>query len=122
MKGLLRLARALYLASQLKWAQRMSHTPGPWIIDLENDIYITVHAEHRDICDMTVDFGDVAEAEANASLIAAAPEMLRALEAAREFISNGVEFGYIWMPEDGDPALETSGIIEAAIRKARGGE
>ena len=115
----------------------MSHTPGPWkfevvedtgsflgckwldggggssVIDLSDEW--TGYPENGEDLQMTISKDD-------AALIAAAPDMLRALEAARKFISNGVEFGYIWMPEDGDPALETSGIIEAAIRKARGEE
>lgn len=84
----------------------MSHTPGPWFLDLENDRYITVHAEHRDICDMTTDFGDVAEAEANGRLVAAAPEMLEALE---------------WLSLHSFTA-QNSPQVQSAIRKARGEE
>jgi hypothetical protein len=62
------------------------------------------------------------ERVANARLIAAAPELLEALEAARQFIRNGIELGYITMPDAGTPdsAHDTLPMIEAAIAKARG--
>jgi hypothetical protein len=43
---------------------------------------------------------------------------LQALEAAQRFIRNGVEFGYIRMPDADtpDPAHRTPGLIDAAIR------
>lgn len=43
---------------------------------------------------------------------------LDALEAARRFIRNGIEFGYIRMPDADkpDPAHRTPGMIDAAIR------
>lgn len=43
---------------------------------------------------------------------------LDALEAARRFIRNGIEFGYIRMPDayKPDPAHRTPGMIDAAIR------
>ena len=53
---------------------------------------------------------------ANARLIAAAPELLAALEAAREFITDGMAMGFVGMPED-ETVLE---VIEAAISKANG--
>ena len=51
-----------------------------------------------------------------------APELLAALEEAKQFIQNGIEYGYINMPEkrDHDSATETPGKIEAAISKAKG--
>jgi len=39
-----------------------------------------------------------------------------ALEAAQQFIRNGVELGYIRMPNHPDPALETLPKIEAALK------
>ncbi|WP_241134077.1 hypothetical protein [Achromobacter insuavis] len=43
---------------------------------------------------------------------------LEALEAARQFIGNGIELGYIRMPDADtpDPAHRTPGLIDAAIR------
>ena len=49
-------------------------------------------------------------------------ELVEALEAAKQFIQNGIQYGYINMPDKdcGDSALETHAKIEAAIQKARG--
>ena len=62
------------------------HTPGPWEAAWESgdkDIYIGElgYADYRN-CFARVDYDDVdhAEAEANARLIAAAPELLEALD------------------------------------------
>lgn len=60
--------------------------------------------------------------KANANIITAAPEMYEALERANVFITNGIKFGYIRMPdlECGDSAWETPEIIRKALAKARG--
>ena len=42
-------------------------------------------------------------------------QMRKALELARQFIVNGVEFGYIRMPSGDDPANDTLPAIEAAL-------
>ena len=49
-------------------------------------------------------------------------ELLEALEAAKQFIQNGIQYGYISMPDKdcGDSAFETPAKIEAAIQKTRG--
>lgn len=49
-------------------------------------------------------------------ILDAAPELLAALEAAREFIIDGMAMGFVGMPEDED-VLE---VIEKAISKAKG--
>ena len=65
--------------------------------------------------------GDSLETEAaNARLMAASKQMLQALKRARQFIINGVECGYVRMPEPGDTALDTLPAIEAALAKAEG--
>lgn len=57
-----------------------------------------------------------------ARLIAAAPEMAKALKAARQFIMNGIEFGYIRMPqpETPDSAHDTLPMIDAVLAKIGG--
>jgi len=56
---------------------------------------------------------------ANAQLISAAPEMFEALRRADMFITNGVELGFITLPDaHEDPATETLNLIKAAIAKA----
>ena len=54
-------------------------------------------------------------------MMAAAPELLDALDEAKQFIQNGIQYGYINMPDKdcGDSAIETPAKIEAAIQKAR---
>lgn len=51
-------------------------------------------------------------------------EMLAALKRAEQFISNGVEFGYVTMPDADtpDPAHETLPLIRCAIARAETGE
>jgi hypothetical protein len=57
----------------------------------------------------------------DARLIAAAPELADACEAARAFISNGIKFGFIRMPEtESDPVHTTLAKIFAALAKAKG--
>lgn len=45
--------------------------------------------------------------------------LVAALRAARQFIRNGCEFGYIRMPERPDSALDTLPLIEAALADAK---
>lgn len=45
-------------------------------------------------------------------------ELLEALKLARDFIRNGIEYGYIDTPSQGSPEAQTLGIIVDAIRKA----
>lgn len=56
------------------------------------------------------------------AMLSAAPpsprsEMREALEAARQFIVNGVELGYIHIPKN-DPAEHTLGKINAALKES----
>lgn len=46
-------------------------------------------------------------------------ETLKALEIAWQFIHNGIETGFICLPDAPDPAVETPEIIQKAIRMAR---
>ncbi len=79
-----------------------AHTPGPWRWERDHDneshvirmasaiecryLYKSLHLLTYDhgVCD---DDSDFAEAEANASLIAAAPEMFAELRAARDLLA-----------------------------------
>jgi hypothetical protein len=56
------------------------------------------------------------------NLIAAAPDLYAACVAAGEFIRNGIEFGYIRMPDSDTPdrAHGTLPMLRAAIAKAEG--
>ena len=62
----------------------MTHTPGPWVALLEGDWGLwSIEHEHSDSDD--VDWiCDVHSSEANAALIAAAPDLLKACESIME--------------------------------------
>lgn len=94
-----------------------AHTPGPWYTSPQQG-YVRYEGVHGpNICGMDAFGGPAEEAFANARLIAAAPEMLEALEAivAEADQSNGGKGArlpiVIYMKE----------LAEAAITKARGG-
>lgn len=61
----------------------------------------------------------VIENENDADLISASPNMAKALISAKQFINNGIEYGYINLPETGDSALEIIDIINKALIKAK---
>lgn len=87
----------------------MSHTPGPWRRYRDRTGRVSkIEGRGRRVC--TFQPSDL-NAEANASLIAAAPEMLEALEAMVEMVEmNGLGKRY---------ALD---LAASAIAKARGEE
>lgn len=84
------------------------HTPAPWMVEPINNgefFHITTHEDH--------DFTVIAETpfgsnEADARLIATAPEMLDALQDAEEFI------------ESVDPTSFTLAFVREVIAKATG--
>jgi hypothetical protein len=51
----------------------------------------------------------------SAELEAKVGELEQALRKAKEFIENGIEFGFIRMPDEGDSAHETLPMIRAAL-------
>ena len=60
------------------------HTPGPWVVDPCWDILGNTDDGNGMVCQITTDAVPRAEAEANARLIAAAPDLLEALRAIIE--------------------------------------
>lgn len=61
--------------------QQVKHTPGPWYVQPEQDGAFTIWANELQLGEVTPDdMGDKLPAQANAALIAAAPDMLAALE------------------------------------------
>ena len=87
------------------------HTPGPWKIDEAENLPLAIIQDNEDgigICE--IEFPGSTEAYANAYLIAAAPELLKALEMAVRFMQD----------EDLDEALSGEfEIFTDAIAKAR---
>jgi hypothetical protein len=90
----------------------MRHTPGPWAVSTSDGeaYWVCSSAEGKN------EFGDMActkeEMKANASLIAAAPDMLKALEEA--LTDSSFEDGHAKL------TMDTLDLIRAAIAKARG--
>jgi DNA repair exonuclease SbcCD ATPase subunit len=103
------------------------HTPGPWnAVELEDGNIVTGNTRHcGNVCEL--DLGT--ESEANARLIAAAPELLEALERmheeARGVVVDGgcCPFCGILRHEDHQQHAEDCALstARAAIEKARGG-
>ena len=104
------------------------HTPGEWksfgiyVYQIDGDGYKRRIADCSSKPANIITVDEIMEDSANAHLIAAAPDLLEALEAAQRFIQNGIKYGYINMPDNncGDSALETPAKIERAIQKAKG--
>lgn len=94
---------------------QVSHTPGPWVIGDDGPeagcaIYAMSGKREAMVASVTTDFPDAVAA--NASLIAAAPEMLIALRVIRRCC-----------PCDPDTTRDFNaawGLMEAAIYKAEG--
>ena len=88
------------------------HTPGPWVTSATDDT-VVIDATGREVAAIDGDYNDPdtwPQMEANARLIAAAPEMLRAL---KELYSIAVSEGVV-----GDDT--TLPMAAAAIAKAEG--
>ena len=93
------------------------HTPGPWMVVSDGNVI----SEQQGIVERIAVsiFCSKERREANARLIAAAPQMLEALEDAKLFIENGIETGYISEPQPGTPESATLPAIIAAIKAAK---
>lgn len=103
-------------------ADTVKHTKGPWLVRPhwsdesrfevypDREVGFGSPAEIADVCAHSADDFDkeVAEAKANANLIAAAPDILEALHLV------GMSAGWQYL------TMETRSVIEAAIAKAEG--
>lgn len=104
---------------------KTEHTPGPWhtvpVGLVEGRARVQIMASSRWIADAVATIRYASEAEANARLIAAAPDLLAALEAAYTVIRDAEAFQTATSAFEGH--LEhAEGLAYAAIRKARGEE
>jgi hypothetical protein len=100
--------------------QQKTHTPGPWRVEQQDDMDVegngyvwAVRAEgHGSYCQNPARSNSLA----NARLMAAAPDMLAALEEAHRSIH-----GMDWNDPRAQPATNKGGrMIRAAIAKAKG--
>ena len=95
------------------------HTPGPWRVSLTDDT-VVVDATGHEVAAIDGDYNDPDTwplMEANARVIAAAPDLLSALRCAKALLDNINEFGACNSPEIYD-AADTA--VRAAIAKAEG--
>ena len=98
------------------------HTPGPWVLESytsggETRYFVRTRGAVRDDDGPTLDFavaGGVREADA--PLIAAAPEMYQALELAAKYVHPNAILPF----DPGEPVVYATGVIQAALAKARG--
>lgn len=89
------------------------HTKGPWRVagaNVKSESDIGIHGKDYIICDMCRDGYDDSEQMANAALIAAAPELLVAVQRCLNYIE-GAE------AESGQ-TLQCGDLARAAIQKA----
>lgn len=90
------------------------HTPGPWMACNAGtlwDYFVWSDAADKSVCNIDYSEQSAAEVEANARLIAAAPELLAALQALAE----------VALYRDGDCTAQLT-TARAAIAKATGQE
>jgi hypothetical protein len=97
------------------------HTPGPWAVGLYSwDNVKGAHGILAEGCLIPICHsimgGDLEESDANARLIAAAPDLLEALRKAEAWVSQ-----YHGMVGHNAASRQMSSVIFAAIAKATGG-
>ena len=90
---------------------KVKHTPGPWDVEHETEIIAAEGQRIAEADTRSINFVD-GEANANAHLIAAAPDLLAACEAAKAIID--------CICEEGEADLCVRCVLRAAIAKARG--
>lgn len=89
------------------------HTPGPWCVEHETEIIAAEGQRIAEADTRSINFTG-GEANANAHLIAAAPDLLAACEAATEVID--------CICDGDDKAGCVRCLVKTAIAKARGGK
>ena len=94
----------------------MSHTPGPWkIVRIDGELVGSIYRGKTRICAGIIDDMKLRrEAEANAALIAAAPDLLEALEWLLE------EFDQRRLGDEAVFCRADMSQVRTVIRKARG--
>lgn len=88
------------------------HTPGPWQIMVRDSVGDNIFTESKPYRRIANTYGDADEFQANARLIAAAPELLAALEELTDRVDTVLHAGYV--------GLNRITAARAAIAKARG--
>jgi len=100
-----------------------AHTPGPWVLEQDGDVYVRLAPDNVIRC--MDERSDVAISQdyANARLIAAAPDLLAALQVALHALENArLEYDYHGNPMDKCDADVIAAVdtLRAVIAKATG--
>jgi hypothetical protein len=98
-----------------------SHTPGPWHAVYDADGDCAIFDKQDELLAVTVGDPDIPleEDEANADLMAAAPEMLEALEAALDELHE-INLVRPRPPRGPELTIAAENKVRAAIQKAKG--
>jgi hypothetical protein len=103
--------------------QNAQHTPGPWTVSDWNQAPSTAVIGSDASCiarTFSPLAGTIKDAQANARLIAAAPDLLAALEAHRQVIDSMYEDGLIIQDSMPQAYFQAERNADSAIRRARG--
>ena len=92
-----------------------THTQGPWWCDEYGYVVVGSREKYLTIAEIDCSIFKKAEREANAHLIAAAPDLLAALETALEMLIDSWGEEQIAAGDD-----QVANVIKAAIAKAQG--
>ena len=99
-------------------SEELKHTPGPWDLDVRGYTFIVsggIGYITRDVCRMDASTMAAFEQKANARLIAAAPDLLEALQNAKGFLDTPISR----RRNEGDSFYgEIVASLNAAIAKA----
>lgn len=95
------------------------HTPAPWVYRREKDF--RCHVVRGPQQKFIAEFPDLANGEADARLISAAPELLEALKISAEDTCS-LQCPSVWKTGEAQPHTQTCVQIRAAIAKAEGAE
>lgn len=107
------------------------HTPGPWRIAKSAESFgikeVSEHSDlgfHREIAHIDPeDWENIEEAQANAQLMATAPELLEAIERLHTTMTAVPASNWLHLdPAAGEEIDEALELAYAAITKAKGGE
>jgi len=98
---------------------KAKHTPGPWNVKMQyvvkNNMVVSIMANHHNPVNFVSKVGSL-EDMANARLIAAAPDLLQALQSAKRLLELVEKHGAEYL--ESQFGEETAQEIEDAIQKA----
>ena len=109
------------MSTKIKAYRDTQHTPGPWTIDSEGNLYGNIGIIRPYIGNLCDDYNDE-QSKANARLIAAAPELLAALKCALADLEGSLQAHEQMdrLAHDWDAHKQSIDEASAAIAKAEG--